>query len=82
MDAAGGRFVRQGVAAVVLIGLFGLLLGVTGSARLERADFVMNNGAEIATLDPAVVWWSSVGMYAVGFFVAFMLGPILMWLDG
>ncbi len=46
---------RQGVAAVVLIGLFGLLLGVTGSAQLERADFVMNNGAEIATLDPAVV---------------------------
>ena len=27
-------------------------------------------------------WWGSVGLYAVGFFVAFMLGPILMWLDG
>ncbi len=29
-----------------------------------------------------LVWWSSVGMYGLGFFVAFMLGPILMWLDG
>ncbi len=28
------------------------------------------------------VWWTSVGVYTVGFFVAFALGPILMWLDG
>ena len=28
------------------------------------------------------VWWTSVGLYGVGFFVAFTLGPVLMWLDG
>ncbi len=28
------------------------------------------------------VWWASVVVYAMGFFVAFALGPILMWLDG
>ena len=28
------------------------------------------------------VWWASVVVYAIGFFVAFALGPILMWLDG
>ena len=28
------------------------------------------------------VWWTSVGVYAAGFFVAFALGPILTWLDG
>jgi len=25
------------------------------------------------------VWWTSVTVYAAGFFVAFLLGPILMW---
>ena len=28
------------------------------------------------------VWWASVVVYSIGFFVAFALGPILMWLDG
>lgn len=27
------------------------------------------------------IWWASVIMYAGGFFVAFVLGPILMWMD-
>lgn len=29
-----------------------------------------------------VIWWTSVGLYSVGFFVAFALGPILMRIDG
>ena len=29
-----------------------------------------------------VIWWTSVGLYGVGFFVAFALGPILMRLEG
>lgn len=29
-----------------------------------------------------VAWWTSVVVYATGFFVAFALGPILAWLDG
>ena len=28
------------------------------------------------------IWWTSVGLYGVGFFVAFALGPILIRLDG
>lgn len=27
------------------------------------------------------IWWASVIVYAGGFFVAFVLGPILMWMD-
>ena len=53
------------------------------------SDYVMPRLiTEGASCPPALgrmtrlVWWSSVGLYAVGFFVAFMLGPILMWLDG
>jgi len=46
---------RQSVAAGLLLVLFALLASVTGSTRLERADFVLNNGTEITTLDPATV---------------------------
>ena len=52
---AGARFLRQAVAAVLLLGLFALLVGVTGSARIARADLVINNGTEVSTLDPGVV---------------------------
>ena len=55
MDASRARIVRQAAAGTLLVGLLALALGVTGSARLERADFVMNNGAEVQSLDPAVV---------------------------
>lgn len=27
-------------------------------------------------------WWTSVAIYAVGFFVAYLLGPLLLWGDG
>ncbi len=43
---------------------------------------------EGATCPPALgrwtraIWWTSVGVYGVGFFVAFALGPILMRLEG
>ena len=53
------------------------------------SDYVMPRLiTEGASCPPALgrmtrfVWWSSVGLYAIGFLVAFMLGPILMWLDG
>ena len=42
-------------ALVLLLGVGALLVSVTTSARLERADFVFNNGAEVQTLDPAAV---------------------------
>ncbi len=47
--------VRQLVALLLLAGLLGLLLSITTSARLERADMVFVNGTEVSTLDPASV---------------------------
>ncbi len=46
---------RQALAFLLLAGLGGLALSLSGSARLERADFTFNNGAEVQTLDPATV---------------------------
>jgi len=42
-------------AFALLFGLLALLLSVTTSARLERADVVFVNGTEVSTLDPASV---------------------------
>jgi len=50
-----GRFVRTGAALLLLGTVVALLIATTGSARLERADFVFNNGNEVRTLDPATV---------------------------
>ena len=47
--------VRRAAAVGLLLGLLALLVRVTGSATLERADFVLNNGTEVSTLDPASV---------------------------
>ena len=38
---------------LALLAAVAAAVGSTGRTRLERADFVFNNGAEIATLDPA-----------------------------
>lgn len=29
-----------------------------------------------------IAWWTSVAVYAAGLFVAFLLAPLLTWLDG
>jgi hypothetical protein len=66
-----------------------LAAGLLIAASRAYSDYLVPRlTPEGASCPPALgqvtrfVWWSSVGMYAVGFFVAFMLGPILMWLDG
>ena len=46
---------RRPLAAALLLGALAGLVLVTRAARLERADFVMNNGTEITTMDPATV---------------------------
>ncbi|HJM57197.1 MAG TPA: ABC transporter substrate-binding protein, partial [Planctomycetota bacterium] len=51
----GARQRRQGLAAVLVIGLFGGLLYLASGARLKPADFTFNNGTEVSTLDPATV---------------------------
>lgn len=62
-------------------------LFIAGS-RLYSDYLVPRLTPEGASCPPALgrvtrlVWWGSVGLYAIGFFVAFALGPILMWLDG
>ncbi len=46
---------RRAAAVALLLGLLVGLVWVTRAARLERADFVLNNGTEVSTLDPASV---------------------------
>lgn len=49
------RQLRQGAALAILIGLAIGAATVLGAARLPRADFVLNNGTEIQSLDPHTV---------------------------
>jgi oligopeptide transport system substrate-binding protein len=51
----GARQRRQGLAAVLVVGLLGGMLYLMSGARLEPADFTFNNGTEVSTLDPATV---------------------------
>ncbi len=50
-----GSNARTAFALLLLAGTAWAVLAVAGSARLERADFVFNNGAEVQSLDPAAV---------------------------
>ncbi|MFT5289761.1 MAG: oligopeptide transport system substrate-binding protein [Planctomycetota bacterium] len=53
--AAPRSALRQGFALVLVLGLVALMVSLAGSARLDRADLTINNGAEVQTLDPATV---------------------------
>ncbi|MEM7306504.1 MAG: peptide ABC transporter substrate-binding protein [Planctomycetota bacterium] len=55
MSQAKSPLARQLAAAALLLGLLAVSVRVAGSARLERADFVFNNGDEVQSLDPATV---------------------------
>ncbi len=55
MSSDRGRRFRQGLALALSLPLLVALVSVMARARLERADFVFNNGSEITTLDPAAV---------------------------
>ena len=46
---------RSALPILLLAGVFAGALALARSARLEPADFVFNNGTEVATLDPARV---------------------------
>lgn len=48
-------WIRQAVPVALLGGLLFLALRSALSARLERADFVFNNGTEVQSFDPAIV---------------------------
>ena len=52
---AGQSLVRQGAALAILAAGAAFVFRVAGAARLERADFVFNNGDEVQSLDPATV---------------------------
>lgn len=46
---------RQTLAALLLAMVLASALALTRGARLQPADYVMNNGSEVQTLDPATV---------------------------
>ena len=46
---------RQTLAFALLAALGALALAIASSARLEPADFTLNNAAEVSTLDPATI---------------------------
>jgi hypothetical protein len=47
------RLLRPAVALVLLAGVLALGWSVARGAELPPADFVMNNGAEVTSFDPA-----------------------------
>ena len=49
------RIARQVIPVALLASLLGVAIFATRGARLEPADFVLNNGTEVQTLDPATV---------------------------
>jgi len=49
------RIARQVIPIALLASLLAGAIYATRGARLEPADFVLNNGAEVQTLDPATV---------------------------
>ena len=49
------RGLRQTASFLLLAGVFAAALAIASRARLERSDFVFNNGTEVTTLDPATV---------------------------
>ncbi len=53
--AASTALLRRVLPLALLVVLLGAGLRVVLSARLEPADYVMNNGTEVTTLDPATV---------------------------
>lgn len=68
MSSALSSKLRRALAAVLLLALAGLAVRALGAARLERADFVMNNGAEVTTLDPATITGVPEGRVAYALF--------------
>ncbi len=56
MPTSAGAFRLRVAAGALLLALPPLLaFSLAGGARIERADFAYNNGAEVTTLDPATV---------------------------
>ena len=62
----------------------GLLIGGSRAYSEYLSPRLMPEGAACpVAFGPLTrrVWWTSVVVYVGGFFVAFVLGPILMWMD-
>ena len=59
---------RQGLALALVLATAGALLSLAGRAHLVRADFVYNNGSEVATLDPAAISGQAEGRVAMALF--------------
>ncbi len=55
MNGEGWRFARRAFGLLLFALLLALIVRATTSARLERADVVFANGAEVASLDPQAV---------------------------
>src|SRR5262245_36597313 len=59
---------RQGLALALVASLLLALASLARRARIERADFVFNNGAEVTTLDPAAISGQGEGRVAMALF--------------
>ncbi len=59
---------RQGLALALLLPLGFALVSLARRARLARADFVYDNGSEVATLDPATISAQADGRVAMALF--------------
>jgi oligopeptide transport system substrate-binding protein len=68
MSAAWGVRLRRVLALALVLPLAGALFALARRARIERADFVFNNGSEVGTLDPAGISAQAEGRVANALF--------------
>lgn len=72
-----------GVSGVLIAASFANLYCVAPRLRLRGKTCSPESpaGCETASRFSKIVLWISATLYVVGFFVAFLLGPILSWMD-
>ena len=68
MSAGTMERLRQGLVLALVLLSVGALVSLARRARLERADFVLDNGSEVSTLDPAAVSGQADGRVAMALF--------------
>lgn len=68
MSSGARARLRQGLALALLLPLGLVLVSLARRAHLPRADFVYDNGSEVATLDPATISAQADGRVAMALF--------------
>ena len=69
------------ISGIMIALSFANMYFVAPRIRAQRCSPSDPTACEDASKMSKVLLWISAGLYSVGFFVAFVLGPILTWMD-